>query len=745
MCGIFAYVTHGVERTRQDIVRTLLNGLRRLEYRGYDSAGIAIDDALTDPSGHRSALVIKSPGTVAILEAQVWQTLTNEPDFSVSTHVGLAHTRWATHGAPSVRNSHPHSSGPGHEFLVVHNGIITNYAALREVLLKKGFHFESDTDTEVVAKLLAHLYTELCGSETPSEALSFPRLVMLLMHELEGAYALIIRSQHFPGEVVACKRGSPLVMGMATAAQAADMSSPQGSPQHEYLSGDGGGSSRSLDSLPTQIPSSGMKGGLLRRTPRRDPSIYQVAQVGLETELPRGFSFHPASPRTNGRPAREGDPRCELFFASDASAIVEHTRQVVVLEDSDVVHVDSDGEVDVFSFMDEGVQRAVTQTRALITLDFELEQIMRGNFDHFMLKEIFEQPDSLVSTMRGRFQASTRTVHLGGLRERLADILRSSRLIFVGCGTSYNAALACRHLMEQLTELPVAVEMASDFLDRRCPIFRSDVCFFLSQSGETADTLDALRYAKQRNALTVGVVNVVGSAIARLTDCGVHLNAGCEIGVASTKVYTSQIVAMVMIGLLLSADRLSKAGRRAEIMDGLARLPEQVRRVLQMNDALRDIACTQLCRATSILLFGRGFHYATCLEAALKIKEVSYVHTEGIHAGELKHGPLALVDEEMPIVLFAMRDDCYDKVKNALQQVLARGGSHRMIVVCCEGDEDEFRRAGVNTVLAVPPAVDCLQVVLGIIPMQLIAYHMAVARGLNVDQPRNLAKSVTVQ
>eukprot|EP00166_Cyanidium_caldarium_P001398 ctg_172.g94 len=317
-------------------------------------------------------------------------------------------------------------------------------------------------------------------------------------------------------------------MGMATAAQAADMSSPQGSPHHEYLSGDGGGSSRSLDSLPTQIPSSGMKGGLLRRTPRRDPSIYQVAQVGLETELPRGFSFHPASPRTNGRPARESEQRCELFFASDASAIVEHTRQVVVLEDSDVVHVDSDGEVDVFSFMDEGVQRAVTQTRALITLDFELEQIMRGNFDHFMLKEIFEQPDSLVSTMRGRFQASTRTVHLGGLRERLADILRSSRLIFVGCGTSYNAALACRHLMEQLTELPVAVELASDFLDRRCPIFRSDVCFFLSQSGETADTLDALRYAKQRNALTVGVVNVVGSAIARLTDC-VHF-ADCGDG-----------------------------------------------------------------------------------------------------------------------------------------------------------------------------------------------------------------------
>jgi glucosamine--fructose-6-phosphate aminotransferase (isomerizing) len=784
MCGIFAYVVHGVERSRDDVVSVLLNGLRRLEYRGYDSAGIALDDSRSDADGNRLALVIKGPGTVMELADRVKTALLSRENYRVRQHVGLAHTRWATHGAPSLQNSHPQSSGPENEFLVVHNGIITNYAALRQVLAKRGYEFVSETDTEVVAKLLKHLFTEM---KSLSDVVSFPRLVMLMMHELEGAYALAIRSQHFPGEMIACKRGSPLVLGLkyhyeevpgtepnqeaprvtsgqfAAQTKLADRSLPGGfrepgdgeigSPLARTGTVTMNGSERlEAASVNSALGSKGsapwnrapMSTYVRRRTPRRHSVDFKVAQVNLDSDLPHGFSFDAGLAMGNSA-CGERVAGVELFFASDVSALIEHTREVLVLEDNDVVHACADGSVDIFSFLDAESQSLLTQTRALCTLDIELEQIERGRFEHYMLKEIFEQPESLRGTMRGRLQPSTSTVLLGGLRERLDDIVRSTRLIFVGCGTSYHAALACRQLVEQLTELAVSVELSSDFLDRSCPLFRSDVCIFVSQSGETADTLEALRYAKRRHALTVGVVNVVGSAIARLTDCGVHLNAGCEIGVASTKAYTSQIVAITMIALLLSADRLSKRERREEIIRGLGALPAAVERVLQLNDRLRMLASNELREAASILVCGRGYQYATCLEAALKIKEVSYIHTEGIHAGELKHGPLALIDHEMPMIVFATRDHGYDAICNATHQLLARGNPKRMIVVCSDGDASTFQQLGIGTVLEVPSTVDCLQGVVNIIPMQLIAYHLAVVRGLNVDQPRNLAKSVTVQ
>jgi glucosamine--fructose-6-phosphate aminotransferase (isomerizing) len=778
MCGIFAYVVYGVERSRDDIAAVLVNGLRRLEYRGYDSAGIALDDIVNPSTGERKPLVIKGPGSVGCLAEQVATALRSSPNFKVRQHVGLAHTRWATHGAPSVENSHPQASGPENEFLVVHNGIITNYAALKQVLGKRGYQFVSETDTEVVAVLLKHLYLEM---KAVCDTVSFPRLVMLMMHELEGAYALAIRSQFFPGELVACKRGSPLVLGIAyhdgeqvhlvqhsepakTDASRSPASTP-GAVESEgttraamsaaatatangRFESSAVAAARQRDGLEPASSGSVAKstGGrcFRRRTPRRHSIDFKVAQVNLDCELPHGFSFNTStSAPDSGMGERAGG--VELFFASDVSALVEHTREVVVLEDNDVVHASADGSVDIFSFLDAESQSLLTQTRALCTLDIELEQIERGRFEHFMLKEIFEQPESIRGTMRGRVQPATGTVLLGGLRERLDDLVRSNRLIFVGCGTSYHAALACRQLVEQLTELPVSVELSSDFLDRACPLFRSDVCVFVSQSGETADTLEALRYAKRRHALTVGVVNVVGSAIARITDCGVHLNAGCEIGVASTKSYTSQIVAIIMIALLLSADRLSKQTRRREIIDGLAALPTAIERVLMLNDKLRMLAVGVLRDAVSILVCGRGYQYATCLEAALKIKEVSYIHTEGIHAGELKHGPLALIDQEMPMIVFATRDNGYEAICNAVHQLLARGNPQRMIVVCSEGDGHFFQGLGVGTTLEVPHTADCLQGVVNIVPMQLIAYHLAVARGLNVDQPRNLAKSVTVQ
>ncbi|CDF39179.1 unnamed protein product [Chondrus crispus] len=654
MCGIFGYANYGIPVSQHAILRTLLTGLRRLEYRGYDSAGLALDGASIDDQ---------------TVETLIQSSLTKPR--SLSNHVGIAHTRWATHGAPSVINSHPHVSDADAQFVVVHNGIITNFKPLKEMLLSKGYHFDSETDTEVIAKLLKYLYETV---REPDARLTFPRLVMHLMHAIDGAYALLLRSTAYPNELVACKVGSPLVLGL--------------------------------------------------------------------------------KPATHEEIIKEGS-KANFFFSSDASALVEHTDKVVYFEDNDIAHISNEGELQMFNFGDPAT-RAITSNRSIATLDMELEQIMKGSYPHFMLKEIYEQPDSLTQTMRGRVISHDSSpddvsrnhrgdVHLGGLSQRIGDFRRSSRIIFVACGTSFHSCLAGRQVMEELTELPVSIELASDFLDRETPLFRSDVCVFVSQSGETADTLEALRYAKKCQALTVGVVNVVGSSIARLTDCGVHLNAGAEIGVASTKAYTSQILVLIIIALQLSADSRAKQGRRREIHDALLTLPNLVTKTLKDLDGRMKGIAERLKENTSILLFGRGFHYATCMEGALKIKELSYIHTEGIHAGELKHGPLALIDENMPVILFAGKDACSGKVQNALHQVTARGGIANMLIVGTEGDSEIEKFSDKVELVQVPKTVDCLQCVLAIIPMQLLSYHLAVARGLNVDQPRSLAKSVTVQ
>lgn len=402
--------------------------------------------------------------------------------------------------------------------------------------------------------------------------------------------------------------------------------------------------------------------------------------------------------------------------------------------------------------------------REITTLKMEIQQIMKGNYDYFMLKEIFEQPESVVNTMRGRVRFDTKTVVLGGIKDYIPEIKRCRRLMLIGCGTSYHSAVATRQLLEELTELPVMVELASDFLDRNTPIFRDDVCFFISQSGETADTLMALRYCKQRGALIVGITNTVGSSICRESHCGVHINAGPEIGVASTKAYTSQFISLVMFALVMSEDRLSLQQRRLEIIDALLNLEHQIRHILKLDSQVQELA-KNLYQHKSLLIMGRGYNFATCLEGALvsflfclfrkkasnkfffffffpqKVKELTYMHSEGIMAGELKHGPLALVDDSMPVLMIVLRDPVYVKCMNALQQVTSRKGCP--IIICEEGDEET--KSFSSRSLEIPRTVDCLQGILTVIPMQLLSYHIAVLRGCDVDCPRNLAKSVTVE
>lgn len=448
----------------------------------------------------------------------------------------------------------------------------------------------------------------------------------------------------------------------------------------------------------------------------------------------------------------------ELFMASEASAVVEHTKQVIYLEDNDIVHMHG-GEYTVYNWSD--VDSASVEVRRHIqTLTMEVGQIMKGGFDHYMQKEIQEQPETIAQTMQGRVKVTPLSpmkfavgarmdpylmprVRLGGLVDHVPTIRRSRRLMFIGCGTSYHAAMCARQTVEELTEIPVVLELASDLLDRRCPIFRDDTCIFVSQSGETADTMRALEYAKASGALCIGITNTVGSAIARNTHAGIHINAGAEIGVASTKAYTSQIVAITMMALVLSEDAISKRNRRDEIIDSLCNLPDAIRQCLDLNDSIRELS-EQLKDEQSLLVFGRGRNYATAMEAALKVKEVSYMHSEGINAGEMKHGPLALVDETMPIIVIATMDEMHNKMQGVIQQLMARNA--RLIIVCSEDDTDTPDIVGDRYPLIQLPSVhDALQPVVNIIPLQLLSYHLTLLRGYNVDQPRNLAKSVTVE
>jgi len=672
MCGIFGYLNFNCAKSRREILQTMVNGLKRMEYRGYDSAGVAFDGSSAE------TLIVKGPGKVKALEDKVFACDQNMEQ-ELEQHVGIGHTRWATHGVPNEVNSHPHYVGEN-DFCVVHNGILTNYYPLKCFLEKQGYAFQTETDTEAIPVLLKYLW------DTRDEEMTFLQLVERCTQQLEGAFAIVVKSRLFPNELVATRRGSPLLIGISSS------------------------SKLNTDHIPI-LYSSGGRPQATGMGPRRN-SRTQLFAEGLESDI-------------------------EYFFASDASAIIEHTNRVIYLEDDDVASV-VDGGLTLHRIKKTSGNDT---SRDINKLELELQQIMKGNFSSFMQKEIFEQPESVVNTMRGRVIFENKKIVLGGLIDHLAEIKRCRRIILIACGTSYHSGLACRQLIEEMTELPVMVELASDFLDRQTPIFRDDVCFFISQSGETADTLMALRYCKKRGSLTVGITNTVGSSISRETDCGVHINAGPEIGVASTKAYTSQFIALVMFSLMMSEDRFSKRDRYEAILNGLKELPEKIKEVLELDNKIQEMAKT-IQEQKSVLVMGRGYNYATCLEGALKIKEITYMHSEGILAGELKHGPLALIDAEMPIIMVVVKDHTYEKCLNAVQQVTARSG--RPIILCEEGMEKDLERFG-SKIIKIPTIVDCLKGILTVIPLQLMSYHLATLRGLNVDFPRNLAKSVTVE
>ncbi|TPX33697.1 glutamine---fructose-6-phosphate transaminase (isomerizing) [Synchytrium microbalum] len=725
MCGITAYINYLEPKDRKTILEYLLTGLQRLEYRGYDSAGdmcfsnpavieprsvfhlcfdlsrsFPYQSALTclaiDGDHDGEVLIFRQVGKVGALRKSIADNKALDLTATFNCHTGMAHTRWATHGQPSERNSHPHRSDPRAEFTVVHNGIITNYKELRTVLEKKGYVFESDTDTECIAKLAKYVY----DSQKGNKGLSFTALIKAVVKELEGAFAMILKSTHYPNEMIATRRGSPLLVGVKTAKKL----------KVDFVDVEFGGGD-SPDKMAEE------EGGLLSP---QDPTHPKIRRNQSRTFLTEDGTAQPI----------------EYFLASDPSAIVEHTKRVLYLEDDDIAHI-KDGELHIHRLRrDDGM----SSIRSIQTLEMEIAEIMKGSFDHFMQKEIYEQPESVVNTMRGRVNFDTKKVTLGGLKSYLATIRRCRRIVFTACGTSFHSCLATRAIFEELTEIPVSIELASDFLDRRTPIFRDDVCVFVSQSGETADTILALRYCLERGALCVGVTNTVGSSISRETHCGVHINAGPEIGVASTKAYTSQFIALIMMALQLSEDRISMTSRRNEIIEDLGNLPRYIKETLAFDKDLQKMAKEVLFKEKSLLIMGRGYQHATCLEGALKIKEVSYMHSEGILAGELKHGPLALVDEHMPVILIMTKDSLYPKVGSALQQVTARKGEP--IIICNTGDNNiptQFRT------IRVPQVVDCLQGIVTVVPLQLLSYHLAVMHGVDVDFPRNLAKSVTVE
>ncbi|VVT48799.1 uncharacterized protein SAPINGB_P001957 [Magnusiomyces paraingens] len=740
MCGIFGYLNYLVPKTRGEILNTLIEGLQRQEYRGYDSAGLAIDGALL-PNGDREVSIYRQVGKVQALKEKI-EASNPDVDEVLENHVGIAHTRWATHGEPKTINCHPQRSDPNNEFTVVHNGIITNYKEVKAFLESRNYIFESETDTEAIAKLTKFIYDT-------TDKVDFSQLLKLVVKELEGAYGLIIKSTHYPHELVATRKGSPLLVGVKTEKKLkVDFVDVEFGDASEALQNSG--TLLSSDSAPTltiagssSIAGSnralGSAGGL---SPSAASSAASAAAAAARSSNSLTVPGRPLAENLRHSQSRaflsEDDQPLpiEFFLASDPAAVVEHTRKVLFLEDDDIAHI-YDGELHIHRVRRNEDDKLV---RTIDTLELELQQIMKGKYDHYMQKEIFEQPESVINTMRGRIDFENNTVQLGGLRSWLTTIRRCRRIIMIACGTSYHSCLATRSIFEELTEIPVSVELASDFLDRRSPVFRDDTCVFVSQSGETADTMNALQYCLDRGALTVGIVNSVGSSISRQTHCGVHINAGPEIGVASTKAYTSQYVALVLMALSLSDDRVSMIERRRDIIQGLKNISSQIQEVLNLNDRiLKEVIETDLLNQKSLLLLGRGYQFATALEGALKIKEISYMHSEGVLAGELKHGVLALVDKDLPIIIMATRDSLFPKVSSAIEQVTARSG--KPFIICNKGDD-----FGKNLkTLEVPTTVDCLQGLLNVIPLQLMSYWLAVKKGYNVDYPRNLAKSVTVE
>ncbi|GAB1296005.1 Glutamine--fructose-6-phosphate aminotransferase [Apodemus speciosus] len=726
MCGIFAYMNYRVPKTRKEIFETLIRGLQRLEYRGYDSAGVAIDGSNHELK-ERHIHLVKKKGKVKALDEELYKQDSMDLKVEFETHLASLTHAGPLMGFPMLSTATRSVQTKTMQFVVIHNGIITNYKDLRKFLESKGYEFESETDTETIAKLIKYVF-----DNRETEDITFSTLVERVIQQLnltlaqralprgatpvsaspvEGAFALVFKSIHYPGEAVATRprRGSPLLIGVRSKYKLSTEQIPvlYRTCNIENVKNICKTRMKRLDSS-TCLHAVGDKAvefffasdARVSLCSPGCPGTHSVDQAGLELKksaclcLPsagiKGVRHHARqldgfkSQVLSGQdgsvgtgPCSQDDPQTYMMEGENGLlAIIEHTNRVIFLEDDDIAAV-ADGKLSIHR-----VKRSASDdpSRAIQTLQMELQQIMKGNFSAFMQKEIFEQPESVFNTMRGRVNFETNTVLLGGLKDHLKEIRRCRRLIVIGCGTSYHAAVATRQVLEELTELPVMVELASDFLDRNTPVFRDDVCFFISQSGETADTLLALRYCKDRGALTVGITNTVGSSISRETDCGVHINAGPEIGVASTKAYTSQFISLVMFGLMMSEDRISLQNRRQEIIRGLRSLPELIKEVLSLDEKIHDLAL-ELYTQRSLLVMGRGYNYATCLEGALKIKEITYMHSEGILAGELKHGPLALVDKQMPVIMVIMKDPCFAKCQNALQQVTARQKAARSYCV----------------------------------------------------------------
>jgi len=608
MCGIIGYIG------AKDAVPFLIEGLKRMEYRGYDSAGVAVLDG-------GGITTRRAAGKIARLEASLAAT-------PARGACGIGHTRWATHGPPTERNAHPHLSGDG-TVAVVHNGIIENANALRALLKEKGYEFRSDTDTEVMAHLVQELFEG-----------SLETAVLSALREVEGTYGLAVVSSRDPGKIVAARKGSPLLIGIG---------------EHEH------------------------------------------------------------------------------FLASDASAILSHTRQVVYLDDGDVAVLEADS----YRVLD---VNAMPLSRRVDKIEWELGAIERGGYAHFMLKEIFEQPQTVENAMRGRLIVEDGTSKLGGLNLSHEQLMAIDHVIITACGTSWHSALIGEMMIEELCRIPVEVEYASEFRYKNPIVSANTLCIVISQSGETADTLAAMREAKRRGARTLGLVNVVGSTIAREDDGGIYLHAGPEIGVASTKAFTSQVVALALFTLKLARKRGLSVTRGMEIARALRDLPEKIREVLARAEQIEHIA-EEFKRAPNFLYLGRGVNFPVALEGALKLKEISYIHAEGYPAAEMKHGPIALIDEMMPVVFVAPHDAVFDKVVSNVQEVKARKGN---IIAITSRDEPALKGL-LDYEFRIPETVDLLMPVLASIPLQLLAYYIAVKRGSNVDQPRNLAKSVTVE
>ncbi|MHB1311532.1 MAG: glutamine--fructose-6-phosphate transaminase (isomerizing) [Gemmatimonadaceae bacterium] len=608
MCGIIGYIGG------KPATPFLLEGLKRMEYRGYDSAGVAILDG-------QGVQTRRAAGKIAKLET----LLARDP---AEGHTGIGHTRWATHGPPTERNAHPHLSADG-TVAVVHNGIIENAGVLKLALQDAGYEFRSDTDTEVVAHLVQELFDG-----------SVEEAVIGALQKLEGTYGLAVISSRDPGKIVAARKGSPLLIGI-------------GEDEH--------------------------------------------------------------------------------FLASDASAILAHTRQVVYLDDGDVAVIERDG----YRVLD---INAMPLARRVDRIDWDLGAIERGGFPHFMLKEIFEQPQTVQNTMRGRLIIEDGTSKLGGLNLSHEQLMAVDKIIITACGTSWHSGLIGKIMIEELCRIPVDVEYASEFRYRNPIVDEHTLCIVMSQSGETADTLAAMREAKRRGARTLGLVNVVGSTIAREDDGGIYLHAGPEIGVASTKAFTSQVVALALFALKLARKRGLSVVRGMELAQALAALPGQIQEILDRAGEMEHIA-EEFKRAPNFLYLGRGVNFPVALEGALKLKEISYIHAEGYPAAEMKHGPIALIDEMMPVVFVTPHDAVFDKVVSNVQEVKARKGN----IIAITSRNEPALQGIVDYEFRIPETVDLLMPVLACIPLQLLAYYIAVKRGANVDQPRNLAKSVTVE